>query len=99
MTVDSDQRMVEEFIAGRDVPEIAKRYNVPEAYVDRVIEDAQAAKPKRWDFSLYRWPNRLFYSLLAGWIINISAGINTLGTVVAVVLFVLTTAIVTVRRR
>jgi hypothetical protein len=49
--------MVEEFIAGRDVPEIAERYDVPEAYVDRVIEDAQAAKPKRWDFSLYRWPN------------------------------------------
>lgn len=60
--------MVEEFIAGQEVPEIAERYNVPKAYVDRVIEDAQAARPKRRDFSLNRWPNRLVYSNLAGWV-------------------------------
>lgn len=56
-------------------------------------------KPRRWDFSLNRWPNRLVYSVLAGWVVNIATGINVLGTVIAVVLFVLTTAIIEVGRR
>jgi hypothetical protein len=38
-TASSDQRMVEEFVAGADVPDIAARYAVPEAYVDRLVEE------------------------------------------------------------
>lgn len=60
------------------------------------IEEVESERPARrgWDLSLNRWPNRLFYSFIAGWVINISTGINAIGTTVAVVLFVLTTAIV-----
>ena len=47
MTTSTDQRMVEEFMAGTDVPTIAARYAVPEEYVDRVIEQASYTKPKR----------------------------------------------------
>jgi len=54
---------------------------------------------KRWDWSLNNWGNRLLYSVLAGLVVNISTGIYALGTVIAVVLFVLTTAIVEVVRR
>lgn len=45
------------------------------------------------------WGMRLFYSLAAGTVINVTTGIYALGTTVAVVLFVLTTAIVTASRR
>lgn len=57
------------------------------------------AKPKRWDWTLNNWGSRLVYSLLAGTVVNLALGVRALGTVVAVVLFVLTTAIVTIRRR
>lgn len=61
-------------------------------------------QPKRWDFSLNRWPNRLVYSLLAGWVGSLAtggrfSGVNAIGLAIAVVLFVLTTAIVEVARR
>jgi tetrahydromethanopterin S-methyltransferase subunit B len=57
------------------------------------------AEPKRrFDWSLNNWPNRLVYSLIAGTVVNLAVGSRTLGTVVAVVLFVLTTAIVGARR-
>lgn len=90
--------MVEEFVAGADVPDIAARYAVPEAYVDRLVEDATSAPAKRWDWSLERWGNRLAYSILAGFAVNLTTGTNAFGTVIAVVLFVLTTAIVVSRR-
>lgn len=103
MTTSTDQRMVEEFMAGTDVPTIAARYAVPEEYVDRIIEQASYAKPRRWDFSLSRWGNRIVYALLAGWVVSFATGhatgINGIGWVIAVVLFVLTTTIVEVSRR
>jgi hypothetical protein len=100
MSSGTDQRMVEEFIAGREVPDIAARYNVTEAYVDRVVEETHLDKPaKRWNWSWTNWGNRIVYCLLAGAIINWSTGLYALGTTVAVVLFVLTTAILSVRRR
>jgi hypothetical protein len=98
MTASSDQRMVEEFVAGADVPDIAARYAVPEAYVDRLVEEASYTKPKRRDWSVNNWGNRLAYSVLAGMVVNLATGIYALGTTVAVVLFVLTTAIVAARR-
>jgi tetrahydromethanopterin S-methyltransferase subunit B len=97
---DIDGRILGEFVAGADVPDIAQRYAVPEAYVDRVIEETSLVKPKRrFDASLNPWPNRLFYSLVAGTVINFATGIYALGTAIAVVLFVLTTAIVVTARR
>jgi hypothetical protein len=64
------------------------------------IEEAESEKAGRhpW-WSLERWGARLLYSLLAGTVINVATGINALGTVIAVVLFVLTTVIVEVSRR
>jgi hypothetical protein len=57
------------------------------------------AKPRRrLDWSLNSWGARLVYCLLAGTAINLATGVNTLGTVIAVVLFVLTTAVVHIRR-
>jgi hypothetical protein len=94
---DIDGRIAGELAAGWEVPDIAARYNVPEAYVERIAEDA-AAKPKRWNFSLDNVWNRLATSLLAGVVVNLSTGIYVLGTVVAVMLFVLITAIVMMRR-
>lgn len=58
------------------------------------------AEPKRrFDWSWNNWPNRLVYSLLAGTVVNLAVGSRTLGTVVAVVLFALTSAIVGAVRR
>lgn len=100
MSTDVDQRMVEEFAAGTDVPTIAARYAVPEAYVDRVIEDAQGSKPSRWQiWSLNSWGNRLLYSFLAGLVVQMATGISALSRTVVVVVFVLITAIVIVGRR
>jgi hypothetical protein len=99
MSAATDRRMVEEFMAGADVPTIAARYAVPEEYVDRVIEQTHLDKPaKRWSWSWTNWGNRLVYCLLAGAVINWTTGIYALGTVIAVVLFVLTSAIVAARR-
>ena len=67
---------------------------------DQGRQDEDTAEPRRrFDGSLNPWPNRLVYSLLAGTVVNLAVGSRTLGTVIAVVLFVLTTAIVTAGRR
>lgn len=96
---DRDARIVEEFVAGAEVQDIAARYAVPEAYVDRVIEQTSLTKPKRHDWSLNNWGNRLAYCLLAGMVVNLTTHLYALGIVVVVVLFVLTTAIAATRRR
>jgi hypothetical protein len=96
---DIDGRIVNEFVSGAEVPDIAARYAVPEAYVDRVIEETDlSAKPKR-SWTLQHWSNRLAASLLAGLVVYWGTASNALATIVAVMLFVLTTAIVTVARR
>lgn len=61
-------------------------------------EETQEVRPKR-DWSLNNWGMRLVYSIAAGWVVNLALDTYALGTVIAVVLFVLTTAIVTVGRR
>lgn len=95
---DIDGRIVGEFVAGADVPDIAQRYAVPEAYVDRVIEETSLTKRKHgWSFNSLG--NRVVYSVLAGLVVNLATGIYLLGTVITVVLFVLTSAIVGIRRR
>jgi hypothetical protein len=63
----SDQRMVEEFLAGADVADIAARYAVPEAYVDRVIEETHLDKPRR-SWSLTLRGNRIVLALAVAWI-------------------------------
>jgi hypothetical protein len=62
------------------------------------VEDVETERPKRWDFSWNRWPNRLGYSLAAGTVINLATDIKPLGLTVTVMLFVLTSAIVAARR-
>lgn len=96
---DTDARMIEEFLGGTEVPEIAARYGVHEAYVDRVIEQTSRAEPKRWSWSIQNWGNRVLYSLLAGFAINLLTGLYAAGAAVAVVLFVLMTTIVVAGRR
>lgn len=99
MTASADQRMVEEFVAGAEVPDIAARYAVPEAYVDRVVEDAsRPQRRRRWDWSWRNLGNRIVYSLAAGTVVNWVAHAYVLGCVVTVVLFVLTSAIVYAKR-
>jgi len=65
------------------------------------IEEAEAVEPRRrrFDWGFKPWPNRLFYSVIAGTIANLAVGSRSLGTVVAVVLFVLTSAIAGIGRR
>lgn len=58
-----------------------------------------AGAKKRWDWSLNNWGNRLIYSVLAGIVVDLGTGIRALGWVVAVVLFVLTSAVVLTLRR
>lgn len=97
---DIDGRIVNEFLAGHEVADIAARYAVPEAYVDRVIEETSLTKrQRRFDWSLRPWGNRLFYSLIAGTAVNLSLHTYALGTVIFVVLFVLTSAIIEAGRR
>jgi hypothetical protein len=69
------------------------------AGMDAIEEETEHEKPRRWDFSWNRWSNRVIYSLIAGTVINVATGINALGAVVTVVLFVLTSVIVEVGRR
>lgn len=99
---ETDARIVNDFVAGSDVPAIAARYAVSEEYVDQVIDQTHldkkiVVKAKR-DWSLNRWGNRLVYSIIAGFVVNITTGIYAFGTVIAVVLFFLSTAIVVAAR-
>ena len=100
---ETEARMINEFVAGDDVPTIAARYSVSEEYVDHLVDQTHLDKPikvrRPFDWSWNPWGNRLAYSLVAGLVVNVSTGIYALGTVVAVMLFVLTTVIVTVSRR
>lgn len=96
---DRDERIVEEFVAGAEVPTIAARYAVPEEYVDRLVEETSfTAKPKR-SWSMNNWGNRLFYSVAAGFFVNVTTHLYALGAIITVVLFILTTAIITAARR
>jgi hypothetical protein len=81
------------------VQDIAARYDVPEAYVDRVIEETSFTKPKRLSWNLDNWGNRLALALVAGIVVNIATGTLAIGATVTVVLFVLTTAIIVAGRR
>lgn len=67
MSSGNDQRMVEEFIGGREVPDIAARYNVPEAYVDRVIEQTNLSKPPKRSWSLALKGNRIALAVVIAW--------------------------------
>ena len=62
-----DQHIAEEFATGTDIPEIAARYGLSEAYVDRIIEQATLTKPYR-EKGLANWGNRLVLSLAVGWL-------------------------------
>jgi hypothetical protein len=68
--------MVDEFLAGAQVPTIAERYAVSEAYVDRVIEETSLSKPQRRRFtsSGRARGNRIVYSLVVGWLTWLAAG-------------------------
>lgn len=99
---ETEAMIVNEFVAGSEVPEIAARYAVSEDYIDRLIEQTHVDKPikvrRKHDWSWNNWGNRLVYCIAAGFVTNLATGISALGVIVAVVLFVLTSAIVAVRR-
>lgn len=94
-----DERIVGEFVAGDEVPAIAARYNVTEAYVDRVVEETSLTKPKKRDWSWNNWGNRLLYSVLAAMAMSYLIGSPAIGWTLGVALFALTTAIVAGRKR
>lgn len=66
--------------------------------MDRLIEQTDLSKPEKRSWSLTHWGNRLAVSLIAAIAINVITG-TAVGWVVGIVLFVLTTAIVTATRR
>lgn len=96
MNASAEERMVEEWNLGLEVPEIAERYAVTPAYVDRVLDDARAAATKKrgWNWSWSSLGNRIVYSLLAGVAINLTTGIYAFGTAVAICLFAVSSVIV-----
>lgn len=61
--------------------------------------DEQAGKPKRSSWGIQNWGVRLLYCVIAWAVVNLTTGLYALGAVVAVVLFVVTTAIVAAGRR
>ena len=67
MTASTDQRMVEEFMAGADVAAIAARYAVPEEYVDRVIEETHLNKRPKRSWSLALAGNRFALAFAIAW--------------------------------
>lgn len=96
---DVNTRIVDEFVSGREVPDIAARYNVPEEYVDRVIEETSLSKPaKRWDGSWRNWGNRIAYSVLAAIALSLLLGSPAIGWTIGLVLFVVTSAVASIRR-
>jgi len=100
---ETEARIINEFVAGDDVPTIAARYSVSEEYVDHLVGQTHLDKPikvrrRRFDWSWNPWGNRLVYCVLAGILVSITTSSNIIGTVVTVVLFVLTSAIVAARR-
>ncbi|GIF08658.1 hypothetical protein Asi03nite_61960 [Actinoplanes siamensis] len=93
--------MASEYAAGREIPEIAARYDVREEYVQRVIEDATAPQPVTSRWSLSNQGNRILIAVLLGWIAWLISGRLTIWTlvVVAIAAYVVTTLVVSVRRR
>lgn len=63
------------------------------------MDEVEEQPKQRYDWTLNNWGPRALYCVLAGFVINLSTGIHMLGTVITVVLFMLITAIVAVRRR
>lgn len=98
---DINARIVDEFVAGRDVPDIAARYGVPEQYVDRIIEETSLSKPakRQRDWSWNNWGNRIAYSVLAALALSLLLGSPAIGWALGLLLFIVTSAIVSVRRQ
>ena len=99
---ETEARIINEFVAGEDVPTLAARYRVSEEYVDHLVDQTHLDKPitvrRKFDWSWNPWGNRLVYCVLAGILVGLVLGSSAIGTVIAVVLFVLTSAIVAARR-
>lgn len=95
---DRDARIAAEYAAGTEVPDIAARYAVPEAYVDRVIEEAVMTKSPGRDWGMNPLGNRIMYSVVIALFINVATS-SALGWIVGVVLLALMSAIVAGKRR
>ncbi|WP_145830908.1 hypothetical protein [Actinoplanes teichomyceticus] len=100
---DRDAQMASEYAAGREIPEIAARYDVPVAYVKRVIEEAAAAplQPVRSRWSLGYQGNRALLALVLGWLAWRASGALTVWTfvLVAVVVYTAISVVIGLRRR
>ena len=99
VTTDSrDQRIAAEFADGRPVEEICARYDVSEAYVERVVENAMTAGPTVRT-GLQRRGLRIILAVLAaglGWLLTANAAV---ALIAAVVTLVLLTVLAEERRR
>lgn len=93
---DQDARIAAEYADGREAPEIAARYDVPEAYVERVIEEAVVARPERRR-GLDSTGNRAALALLIGWLVWLPTRSLVLLLLFGIGFYALITAIV--RRR
>jgi hypothetical protein len=94
---DRDARIADEFAAGAEVPDIAARYAVPTAYVDRVIEEAVHRKPQGRDWSLKPLGNRVLYSVLIALAVNVASS-SWHGWIVGAALLLISSAIVAAGR-
>jgi tetrahydromethanopterin S-methyltransferase subunit B len=65
---------------------------------EEVDDDTVITPAPRW-WSLLSWTGRIIWAVVAGTVVNVFTGIHVLGTVVTVVLFVLTSAVVVAVRR
>lgn len=95
MTETVDARIAAEFAAGANVADICARYNVTEAYVDRVVMDATVARPQP-KTGLASTGNRVALAVLIAWISWIVARSIPVGVLAGALTYVLVTAL---RRR
>jgi hypothetical protein len=100
---ETEARMINEFVAGADVPTIAARYSVSEDYVDHLVDQTHLDKPikvrRRFTWSINVLGNRAAYSFFVAILINIAFRNEAFSLAVGLIVFLILTAIVSVVRR
>lgn len=86
MSADKDALIATEYAEGVEVKDIAARYAVTEAYVERVVEVATTARPAR-RLGLGSVGNRVLIAVAAAWLTWFALGSIVVGLVVGSVAF------------